>query len=260
MKIRALFHSFFGLKYSFLDSLFFVSSSVGNKLNELAADGSMIKTHKSATNTVSRASTKQPAHRTSLHQPRQSIAHQLGGATTATSRSSAATRQTRKEIAAEMDFVKKNGRRRIPIRQKMLFANYRCVIERLDKEIEGTLADCYISLNVSGPFMSEQQMLDLNPLCIRLDKCSNMPSKPLSYEQLRKVSTIFFSLILSLFGCSWNCLRSLFGRKKLVQVSRFFWLFYDAKKSLISIWIIFEKINLKHLWCRDITEQYHHHK
>jgi hypothetical protein len=118
----------------------------------------------------------------------------LGGTRASMSTTSTATglggtgmRLTRKELVAEQEFIKKNGTRRIKLRIKVLYAGYKTLIERLDQEIDGTLRDCFISLNLDPiqKFMSNEQLELLNPLCIKLDKCLNMPNKPLNYSELR---------------------------------------------------------------------------
>lgn len=148
----------------------------------------MVKNAKATT--VSRAKSDSKLSRISSNKhARMSIANR----TTATSRSSAA-RLTRKEMAAEQENIKKNGTRRIKLRVKCLFAGFKVICERLDNEIDGTLDDCFISVKLENQFMSEDQLYELNPFCIRLDRVVNLPSRPLDYEDLKnKCEPVYLS-------------------------------------------------------------------
>lgn len=105
---------------------------------------------------------------------------------TATSMVSSTTKMTRREMAAERESITKNGKRRLRIRTRMLFAGLKTVMDRLENQIENTLSDCFVALDLENDFMSDEQLYDLNPLCIKLDKCVNMPDKPVDYDDLRR--------------------------------------------------------------------------
>lgn len=92
--------------------------------------------------------------------------------------------KSKKESAFEQEFIRKNGIKRIKLRTKVLFSGNNYFMERLDQPID-SLDDCLVSIDVENALMSEQQLYDLNPLTIKIQKITNMPDKPLSYEQLR---------------------------------------------------------------------------
>ena len=162
----------------------------GNRLSELASERDMLKSPNS--NNFSRNKTLSKL--SNGNRQRMSVGttagggnHRLNTVSSHASNGSPSSKPTKREMQAELEFTRKNGKRRVKLRTKMLFAGYKRLIERLDQEIEATLTDCFISVNLENQFMSETQLYELNPLCIRLNKCTSMPNKPVSYEQLRKV-------------------------------------------------------------------------
>ena len=55
---------------------------------------------------------------------------------------------------------------------------------RLDEPIPG-VEDVFISLKLDCPLMSEKQMIDLNPMIIRVLSCKNLPETPLTHQELK---------------------------------------------------------------------------
>ncbi len=95
--------------------------------------------------------------------------------------------KSRKELATELDFIKKNGSTRLKLKMKILFAGYSYIMTRLDESVS-TIDDFLvtISLNNQCKLMSDRQLNELNPLCIRLEKLADLPNEPISYDQLRQ--------------------------------------------------------------------------
>lgn len=94
--------------------------------------------------------------------------------------------KSKRELAAELEFIKKNGVTRIKLRPKVLFGGYKYVMKRLENVIS-TVEDCFISINLESDLMSEQQLYSLNPLAIKIEKVTDLPEKPLNYEKLREL-------------------------------------------------------------------------
>lgn len=92
--------------------------------------------------------------------------------------------KSKKETAFEHEFIRKNGIKRIKLKTKVLFGGYNYLMERLDEPID-SLDDCLVSIDVENTLMSEQQLYDLNPLTIKIEKVTNMPDKPLGYTELK---------------------------------------------------------------------------
>ncbi len=77
--------------------------------------------------------------------------------------------KSRKELAAELEFVRNNGMTRVKLRMKVLFAGYAYQVARLDDTATlPTLADCFVGVYLANDLMSEQQLIDLNPLEIKV--------------------------------------------------------------------------------------------
>lgn len=93
--------------------------------------------------------------------------------------------KTRREIAAEQEFIKKNGINRIKLKMRVLFSGCRYFMSRLEQPMP-TLEDCFVSVNLETSLMSEQQLYDLNPITIKIEKLTDMPNRPLSYEVLKE--------------------------------------------------------------------------
>jgi hypothetical protein len=92
--------------------------------------------------------------------------------------------KTKKEIAAEQEFIKKNGITRIKLRMKILFAGNPYIIERLDQSL-ASIDDCFVSVTLGTNLMSEKQLYDLNPIAIKVEKLTNMPDKPIGFDKLK---------------------------------------------------------------------------
>ena len=58
------------------------------------------------------------------------------------------------------------------------------VTERLSKPIAG-IEDIFITVSLNGPLMSDEQLTSLNPMVIKVHSATNMPSVPLSHQELR---------------------------------------------------------------------------
>lgn len=110
-----------------------------------------------------------------------------GGATRAKPTGGGGGREkTRREILAEQDFIRRNGIGRIVCRMKTLFSGRRHLVERLkENSMPTTLDDCLVSINLSNSLMSEQQIHELNPLTICVEKIRELPSRPVDFDTLR---------------------------------------------------------------------------
>lgn len=93
--------------------------------------------------------------------------------------------KSKRELAAELDFIKKNGVARVKLKMKILFAGYSYLASRIT-ETTSTVEDCLVSVSLENSLMSEQQLIDLNPLSITLQKITNMPNEPVKYNELKE--------------------------------------------------------------------------
>ena len=94
--------------------------------------------------------------------------------------------KSRKELAAELDYIKKNGVTHVKLRMKILFTGVSQLAARMDRSLS-TLDDCLVSINLENSLMSDRQMKELNPITIRLSKLTNMPNKPHDYSELKTI-------------------------------------------------------------------------
>ena len=102
-----------------------------------------------------------------------------------TKRQNKVREKTKKELAAEMEYVRKNGVTRVKLKMKVLFSGESYLGGRIE-EPTSTIDDCIISINLENSLMSDAQLYDLNPLTIKIDKLSNMPDKPVGFSDLRQ--------------------------------------------------------------------------
>jgi hypothetical protein len=93
--------------------------------------------------------------------------------------------KNRKEIANEVEIVKKNGVSQIKIKMKVLFADYKFVTVRLDNPIQ-KLEDCFVTITLETNLMSERQLKALNPMMIKIDKIIDLPEKPVNFNELKE--------------------------------------------------------------------------
>lgn len=107
---------------------------------------------------------------------------------TKTPRQKGVREKTRREILMEQEFIRKNGINRILCRMKTLFSGRRYLVERLNEPMT-TLDDCLVSINLENNLMSEQQLYELNPITIFLEKISELPNKPIEFQTLREMCT-----------------------------------------------------------------------
>ncbi|XP_021347646.1 uncharacterized protein LOC110446691 isoform X2 [Mizuhopecten yessoensis] len=84
--------------------------------------------------------------------------------------------------AAEQIF--KFGTCMIPVRMANFFTGVKSITSRLTEPVMG-VEDCFISLKVDGPIMSEKQRLELNPMIIKIHSCTNLPDSPITYPELK---------------------------------------------------------------------------
>ncbi|XP_069101496.1 uncharacterized protein [Argopecten irradians] len=90
------------------------------------------------------------------------------------------------QLAAQQaaDQIFKFGTCMIPVRMANFFTGMKSVTSRLAEPVMG-VEDCFISLKVDGPIMSEKQKLELNPMIIKVHSCTNLPDSPISYPELK---------------------------------------------------------------------------
>ncbi|CAF0826449.1 unnamed protein product [Brachionus calyciflorus] len=146
-------------------------ANLGNKLNELASDKEMNKNVKSKyternIRTLSKMS--KASSRSDSKTPKTSLKKE----------------KSKKETVNEQEYIRKNGTARIRLKTKILYSGNNYYMVRLD-EPPSTIDDCFITIDVENTLMSEQQLFDLNPMTIKIEKVTNMPNKPLTYEQLK---------------------------------------------------------------------------
>jgi hypothetical protein len=95
------------------------------------------------------------------------------------------TLKSKRELAAELEYVKKNGAARVKLKMKVLFAGYSYLASRLTGPT-ATIDDCIIAINLENNLMSEQQLIDLNPLSITIQKITDMPNQPINFNELKE--------------------------------------------------------------------------
>jgi hypothetical protein len=93
--------------------------------------------------------------------------------------------KSKKELAAELDFIKKNGATRLKLKMKVLFSGIPYYMSRLE-DSTATIHDCFLTIAVENNLMSEQQLYDLNPFSIKIEKISDMPNMPNSFKELNE--------------------------------------------------------------------------
>ena len=109
------------------------------------------------------------------------------------SKSKSAT-ATDKKAEAKAAYIKTHGLTSVSVKLSSFFTGVSLISGRLESPI-GTVEDLVITLSVDQPLLSELQRKALNPLIIRILSANNMPSKPVSYNHLRKrlVRSVSFS-------------------------------------------------------------------
>ncbi|XP_052781235.1 uncharacterized protein LOC128217855 isoform X2 [Mya arenaria] len=101
--------------------------------------------------------------------------------------SNAPRRRNRKaEQAAQTaaEHIKKHGICMIPIRMAVLFSGLESVTNRLETPIPG-VEDVFVTLQLNKPLLNDKQKQELNPMIIKIHSATNMPSTPLSHQQLK---------------------------------------------------------------------------
>ncbi|XP_077982883.1 uncharacterized protein LOC144437742 [Glandiceps talaboti] len=89
------------------------------------------------------------------------------------------------EAAAKAAYIREHGNCCIPIQMKILFSGVKSVTNRLTQPVQG-IEDVFITVSLDGPLMSENQKQELNPLVIKVNYATNLPSTPLLYDELDK--------------------------------------------------------------------------
>jgi hypothetical protein len=94
-------------------------------------------------------------------------------------------RSKEKKITSEHDDVKKLGIKQLKLNMKILFSGCSYAASRLDESVS-TIHDCLLVIDPEASILSESQLVQLNPLTIKIKKLTNMPDEPHSYETLRE--------------------------------------------------------------------------
>ncbi|KAL4225876.1 hypothetical protein ACF0H5_013865 [Mactra antiquata] len=124
-------------------------------------------------------------------------------------------RNRKAELAAQTaaENIKKNGICMVPIRLAVLFSGTETITNRLDTPVPGLedmfyvlymyitgtqtitnrldtpvpgLEDMFVTLQLNKPLLNEKQKQDLNPMIIKIHSATNLPSSPMSFEQLKE--------------------------------------------------------------------------
>ena len=66
-----------------------------------------------------------------------------------------------------------------------LFLGLRSVTNRLDYPVED-VSDMFVTISLDDDLLNEQQREALNPMSIKIESTTSMPSMPLSFNELRK--------------------------------------------------------------------------
>ena len=90
-----------------------------------------------------------------------------------------------KKAEAMAAYIKTHGLASVRVKLSALFTGVSSINNRLQNAI-GTVEDVVITLSVDTPLLSEPQRKALNPMIIRVLSACNMPSNPLSYEELQE--------------------------------------------------------------------------
>ncbi|CAD5115287.1 DgyrCDS4280 [Dimorphilus gyrociliatus] len=125
----------------------------------------------------------------------------LGGGTsadlaTSKRRQSINSRQSKSQMKAkvkkkfdveEVERIKKQGVACIPINMAEFFApGTTCVTKRLSSNVPG-IEDFFITIKLTTPILSDEQIDFYNPLSIKIHCATNMPNEPYDYDILREI-------------------------------------------------------------------------
>ncbi|XP_053378149.1 uncharacterized protein LOC123529262 isoform X2 [Mercenaria mercenaria] len=95
-------------------------------------------------------------------------------------------RNRKAELAAQTaaENIKRNGVCMVPIRMAVLFSGVQTITNRLDTPVLG-LEDMFVTLQLNKPLLNQKQKQELNPMIIKIHSITNMPSSPMTHEQLK---------------------------------------------------------------------------
>jgi hypothetical protein len=153
-----------------------------NKLTELALDTDMVKSVKNLRNTDQK---KSLAKNKAFSKGSESQFDLETNRSQTKRQQSKIKEKSKKELAAELEYIKKNGVAQVKLKMKVLFSGESYLGARINDPIS-TLEDCIISINLENSLMSENQLYELNPLTIKIEKLTNMPQKPVSLSDLKE--------------------------------------------------------------------------
>ena len=107
----------------------------------------------------------------------------VGGHSSKHKKSKGTPDSQKKQDSAKAALIKMHGLGTVSVKLSSLFTGTRFVSSRLQSPV-GTVEDLVITLSLDSPLLSRPQKKVLNPLVISVGSASNMPSKPLSYDEL----------------------------------------------------------------------------
>ncbi len=187
-----------------------------NKLADLALDTEMVKSIKHLRNSEKNRPKSNRAAKES----------QFGKLSSRKSNRQSNNREkTKKEMAAEQDYIKKNGVARLQLRMKILFSGESYIAARIT-ETTPTIGDCILSVQLENSLMSDDQLYDLNPMTIKVEKLTNMPNKPVPFNELKENCLPVY--------CSYQFFKQpLYRTESLVHSTNLF--YYDINVFLLGL-------------------------
>ncbi|KAL8603356.1 hypothetical protein ACOMHN_039719 [Nucella lapillus] len=95
-------------------------------------------------------------------------------------------RQKKAEAAASAsaEQAKKFGVCMVPFRMALLFSGMQSITSRLQQPVAG-VEDLFITVSLDQPLLSEDQKRALNPMIITVKSVTDMPSSPMTFEELQ---------------------------------------------------------------------------
>jgi hypothetical protein len=89
------------------------------------------------------------------------------------------------KAAAMAAYTRVHGIASIKLRLSLLFAGSKSITERLGNKVNG-LEDLMVTVSLDKPLLSDEQKKSLNPMVIKMCSVNDLPSKPLSYKDLKE--------------------------------------------------------------------------
>ena len=131
------------------------------------------------------------------------------------------SKREEQKVAAMAALTRIHGIASVKLRLSLLFAGTKSITERLGCKVNG-IEDLMVTVSLDKPLLSTEQTKELNPMVIKLCSVSDLPNKPLSYEELNEKYGLQLKYIWKIVGIICRALHFISSKDHLLLIQCYY--------------------------------------